>query len=170
MGGLLPGWQHFRDTSNSISRPSQMGPEWMTAAHLSSVPINSRIWITDPPSSSFPACIAFKCVQLQSESMGIAYLQLLREAVMLDGKNIAKAAILIDLAGILRLLFADFNLNVFKEDLLGDRGKAAFREDLQEVKYFHINRFPTLIIKKNGITPKILTGYQSYESLKDSFQ
>jgi len=35
MGGLLPSWNHFEDAGHSISRPLQLGPEWMHAAHLS---------------------------------------------------------------------------------------------------------------------------------------
>ena len=168
MGGLLPSWQHFKDTANSISRPSQMGPEWMTAAHLSGVPINSRIWITDPPSSSYPACIAVKCVQLQSSAMAETYLRSLRQAVMRDGINIAKTSELLTQTKALAANYPDFNASLFQDDLLGHRGKEAFRQDLREVKYLNINRFPTMVIKKGDGTTTVLTGYQTYESLRAS--
>ena len=51
MAGLLPSWKHFNDTVNSLSKPIQMGPEWMHARVISGVDIDDRIWIIDPPAS-----------------------------------------------------------------------------------------------------------------------
>lgn len=166
MGGLLPSWQHYEDAVHSISRPAQMGPEWMHAAHLSGVTINSQLWITNPPASSYPACIAVKCVQLQSEIYTETFLRLLREAVMLDGKNIATNNVLMETAWLLHDEYRDFDLFRFRDDLMGDTGKEAFRKDLQEAKYLGINRFPTLVIKRKEGPAVVLKGYQTYESLK----
>jgi putative protein-disulfide isomerase len=168
MGGLLPSWKHFEDAAHSISRPSQMGPEWMHAAHLSGVTINSQVWITDPPASSYPACIAVKCVQLQSEGFVATFLHLLRKAVMVEGRNIAKTEVLLDAAWLLHDEYRDFDLFRFREDLMGDAGKEAFRKDLQDVKYFGINRFPTLVIARKDSPTVMLTGYQTYDSLRVS--
>ena len=165
MGGLLPSWKHFEDAAHSINRPVQMGPEWMHAAHLSGVTINSQIWITDPPASSYPACIAVKAVQLQSERYAETFLHLLRKAVMVDGKNIAKTGIIQDTAWQLHDDYRDFDLFKFRDDLMGDSGKEAFRKDLQDVKYLGITRFPTLVIKRKEGATVMLTGYQTYESL-----
>jgi putative protein-disulfide isomerase len=176
MGGLLPSWKHFEDTAHSISRPSQMGPEWMHAAHLSGVTINSQVWITDPPASSYPACIAVKCAQFQSEAFVETFLHLLRKAVMVERRNIARTEILMDAAWLLHDEFRDFDLFRFREDLMGDAGKEAFRKDLQDAKYLGINRFPTLVISRNdqsasrsGRSAVMLMGYQTYDSLKSLF-
>ncbi|HXB95871.1 MAG TPA: DsbA family protein [Puia sp.] len=166
MGGLLPSWKHFRDASNAISRPTQMGPEWMHAAHLSGVTINSQLWITDPPASSYPACIAVKCAQLQSERYGESFLGLLWEAAMLAGKNIARNEVLLDASWLLHDRYQDFDLIKFRDDLMGDRGKAAFRKDLQDAKYLGINRFPTLVIERKAKPAIMLTGYQTFDSLR----
>jgi putative protein-disulfide isomerase len=166
MGGLLPSWKHFEDAAHSISRPSQMGPEWMHAAHLSGVTINSQIWIADPPASSYPACIAVKCVQLQSEDFVPGFLRLLQKAVMTEGKNIAKTGVLSDAAWSLHDEYSDFDLFRFRDDLMGNAGKNAFRQDLQDAKYLGINRFPTLVIRRKNGSTVMLTGYQTYESLK----
>src|SRR5688572_2904993 len=90
MTGMIPSWDQYNDAMHSVSRPIQMGPVWMHASQLSGMPMNSRIWMENPPASSYPACIAFKCAEMQSEGAGDRYLRLLREAIMLDGKNIAK--------------------------------------------------------------------------------
>jgi putative protein-disulfide isomerase len=47
-----------------------MGPEWMQAGRIAGLMVADKIWITDPPSSSFPACIAVKCAEDQSTALG----------------------------------------------------------------------------------------------------
>src|ERR1044072_7891663 len=53
MGGLLPAWDSYDDTVNNVTRPIQMGPVWMHAAQVSGMPIQTRIWMNDPPASSY---------------------------------------------------------------------------------------------------------------------
>ena len=98
MGGMLPSWKNFHDEVNSVSRPVQMGPVWMHASQISGMPMDTRIWMEDAPASSYPACIAFKGAELQVAAVAELYLRLVREAIMLDGKNIAKQNVLIDIA------------------------------------------------------------------------
>src|SRR5690606_12765756 len=66
LGGMLPDWKSYNDPINTVSRPIQMGPVWTDASHLSGMPIDSLLWFYNPPESSYPACIAVKCAQLQS--------------------------------------------------------------------------------------------------------
>jgi putative protein-disulfide isomerase len=167
MGGLLPSWNNYHDVINSISKPLQMGPMWMHAAELTGVQIRHDIWATDPPASSYPACIAVKSAGLQSRAAEEKYLFLLRQACMLLGKNIAKADVLVEIADELHI---DENIRfdpiLFKKHLLGSEGREAFRKDLQEVKYRGINRFPSLIIK-DANTAKLVTGYRSFETVAE---
>lgn len=166
MGGLLPSWSNYRDGVNSITKPIHMGPEWAHAKAIGQVPINDRIWMTQPPASSYPACIAVKAVSLQSTAAAEAYLHLAQESVMVHGRDIAKSEVLMELAGQLATAFAGFDPFLFREDLLGERGRTAFRKDLQEAKYRNITRFPTLIIRKSDQAAVVLTGFQTLESLK----
>jgi putative protein-disulfide isomerase len=168
MGGLLPSWKHFNDNVNSIRKPVQMGPEWMHARALSGAEINNRIWMTDPPASSFPACIAIKCAELQSSEIAAHFLNLLQEAVMVKNLNISKSNILLEVASALLVLYPEFDWKRFKEDLFGQQGKEAFRKDLQECKYLNIKRIPTIIFKAFNKVSVLVSGYQSYESLKDA--
>jgi hypothetical protein len=48
---------------------------------------------------------------------------------------------------------------------MGNAGKQAFRQHLQDAKYLGINRFPTLVIRRKDQSTVMLTGYQTYESL-----
>jgi len=168
MVGLLPSWSNFNDSTNSIRKPIQMGPEWMHARETSGVYIDDSIWITDPPASSFPACIAVKCVELQSREMAAVYLSLLQEAVMTKRLNITHTEVLLQQADDLNRRSPDFNLFKFREDLFGETGKEAFRKDWQEVKYRNITRYPTLVFRAPGHNPVLVTGLQSYDSLKDN--
>jgi predicted DsbA family dithiol-disulfide isomerase len=165
MAGLLPSWTSFNDPVNSITRPSQMGPEWMHAKAVSGREIDSSIWIKDPPASSFPACIAVKSAGLQNERTGEKFLRLLWEAVMVGNINIAKTSVLLDCAHNLSIADPGFNLQTFREDLLGARGKDAFMKDWKECKYLGITRLPTLVFSRRGHRTRLLSGMQSYTSL-----
>jgi predicted DsbA family dithiol-disulfide isomerase len=168
MGGLLPSWNGYNDELNSVSRPVQMGPVWMQAGHISGMPMPSRIWMENPPSSSYPASIAVKCAQLQSAFAGERYLRLVREAVMLHGQNIAQQKVLFEIADDLQKEHASFTSERFKEDMKNDNGIEAFRSDLQQVQYRNINRFPTLILRQADKPAIMMTGYRPYPVLLDA--
>src|SRR5436305_1999889 len=55
MGGLLPEWKNYNHEVNSVSRPIQIGPVWMHAGQVSGMPMDTTIWMRDPPQSSYPA-------------------------------------------------------------------------------------------------------------------
>jgi len=166
MAGLLPSWNHFSDALNSISRPIHMGPEWMHARVVSGTQINNQIWIIDPPASSFPACIAVKCAGLQSKEAEDRYLYLLQKAIMVDNLNIARTSVLLDVAATMP---GNFDLSLFREDLFNERGKEAFRRDMQECKYLGITRLPTLVFRRAGRPSLMVSGYQSYKALKKAY-
>jgi len=168
MGGLLPSWKHFNDSINSIRNPVQMGPEWMLARVLSGATINDRIWITDPPASSFPACIAVKCVELQSSGLVADFLNLVQDAVMVKGLNIARNDVLLSCATSLKSQYPVFDLQKFEKDLIGEEGANLFRKDLQECKYLNISRMPTFLFRSPGHCTVLLSGYQTYDSLREA--
>ncbi|OQP45271.1 disulfide bond formation protein DsbA [Niastella yeongjuensis] len=165
MGGLLPAWDHYTDNYNSVQRPAQMGPLWMLASKELDIPIAHRIWVEDPPASSYPACIAVKCAQLQSQKAGKLYLYLVQKAVMQYGLNIARQEVLLQVAQGVAEIDRQFSLTQFKEDMQNDRGQEAFRKDLQEVKYSGINRFPSLLIKQSATPGILITGFKPAEQL-----
>ncbi|MCW3092226.1 MAG: DsbA oxidoreductase [Ferruginibacter sp.] len=165
MGGLIPSWKNFNDPVNFVSRPIQMGPVWMHAAELTGMKIDSRLWFKDAPSSSYPACIAYKCVELQSTELADIYLRLLREACMVEGINIACQSELILIANRLSSYSTEFDVNSFKNDLHNGKGREAFRADLNEVKVNEIQRFPTWIFRRKGNDPVVISGYQPFAAL-----
>jgi predicted DsbA family dithiol-disulfide isomerase len=144
-----------------------MGPVWMHAKQLSGMPIEQNIWISDPPSSSYPACIAVKCAALQSLRAEEHFLRMLREAVMMRGENISKEEVLLNLAEKLAAVDSDFKIEKFKEDIRSDVAMEALRKDLQEVQYHQINRFPSLVIRNKNNKGVLISGYRPYSILLD---
>jgi len=144
-----------------------MGPVWMQASQASGRFIYDRIWVEDPPASSYPACIAVKCAQLQSFEAGEMYLLLVRQAVMADGINIARGQALVNIA--MQVLNAGVALNTkqFKQDLYNGNGLAAFKQDVQEVQLKRINRYPSLLITATNEQPVLYSGCKTYNTLKD---
>ena len=170
MGGLIPDWKTFSDAINHVSRPAQMGPVWMHAARVGNVPIMHSIWIKDPPASSYLACIAFKCVQFQSEEHAAMYLNSMRQACMIHGINISRLDILIQLAEeFQKEIFPAFDLRQFKRDMQSGKGRDAFREDMHEIKVRDIHRMPTFLVQKENARSLLISGYQSYEQMEERF-
>jgi len=171
MTGLLPSWKQYNDPVYSVSRPQQMGPVWLQASEASGMPMQHKIWVTDPPASSYPACIAIKSIELQSRPAANRYLRMLREAVMLQGQNIAKQEVLVQVA---EKLSTDYHgvidVHRFTTDLTSDHGLEAFRGDWQESQNRNISRTPTLIMRTNNKPAIILTGYRPYEVLVQAIE
>ena len=172
MCGLISSWDNYNDTLNSVSKPIQMGPIWLQAKQMSGTYINDRIWFTDPPASSYPACTAVKCAAMQSEKAEELYLYKLREAVMVHGKNIAKRNILLEIATTLSNEHPGLlDIHLFEQDLISDKVIHAFRNDMQEADYRGITRFPTLLINAPGKKEHLMmVGNRPYKALRASIQ
>jgi putative protein-disulfide isomerase len=169
MGGLISNWKNFNDDVNSISRPFQMGSLWAQAQSVSGMRMQDRVWLNDPPATSYLACIAVKCAFMQSRYAGEKFLRYAREAVMLNGLNIAKQDILFDIAKAVDAEI-DFDAGQFINDFAGGAGAEAFIKDLQEVRYKNINRFPTLTVNKGDARGIIITGYRPYPVLQNAIK
>lgn len=126
MGGLLPSWNNYLDSANNVSRPIQMGPVWMHAKQLSGMPIQHNVWMTDPPSSSYTACVAVKSAALQLSQAEEICLRLVREAIMMKGKNIGRQEVQRQVAEEVAGPVPEFTVSRFSEDMKNDNGLEAF--------------------------------------------
>lgn len=167
MGGLLRDWKNFNDQMNDVCRPVQFGPLWMQARIMSGQPIEENIWISNPVDTSYLACMAVKAAALQSKVAEEAMLRKLREAVMMQKKNIGEVDEILKIADILeqeKLL----QKGEFQEDLFSDKVSQLFKQDLDRTKAGEITRFPTLLITFKDKTYQI-TGYRPFRELKKTF-
>jgi predicted DsbA family dithiol-disulfide isomerase len=168
MCGMIPDWNSYKDDMNSITKPLQMGPLWMHASEVTHTPMKYSIWHEDPPASSYPTCIAVKTAGLQSAHAEELYLNSARRLLMLEGKNISKVSVLLEVAR--ELDVADFSFEQFKNDWDSGNGKNAFRSDLQKAKLNNIGRFPTLTFQDETGRGVMMVGYRPYEVLEEGFR
>lgn len=168
MGGLLRDWEHFSDQLNSISKPSQMGPLWAEAKHISGQPLNEHIWINNPVDTSYLSCLAVKAAEVQSPVAGEAMLRLLREAVMIHERNIGETEVIKEIAENLESK-GILDKQKFEDSLLSNEASDLFRKDLENLKIKGVTRFPTMLITFSGKTVQI-TGYRPFHVLLDTFR
>jgi|SRR5690554_2774169 len=169
LAGMIPDWNSFSDPINSIIKPAQMGPVWMEAKYITGADVDDSIWVKDPPSSSFPSCIAVKTAGLQSKETEERMLFALRDAVMKKGLNISKESIISEVAKELVIELPDFNIERFRKEYNQLESRDELRKDMNEVKSHRIGRFPTLAIRKKGFPTVMVTGYRPYEVLLSAF-
>jgi putative protein-disulfide isomerase len=169
MGGLIADWRSYEDPFNDIRRPTQMGPQWFQVSEITGMPLDDRIWQVDPPSSSYPACVAVKAAQRQGQAAAEAYLRRLREAVMMECRNIARQDVLLAVAQE-TAVGSSFDLDRFRDDLAAPETRDAFRQDLRDAAYYDIGRFPTLLVHRSGGRGLILVGYRPYEALCEAVE
>lgn len=165
LGGLLPDWRSFNDPLHSVSRPSQMGPLWYEVRHLTGMPVDERIWIEDPPGSSYPACVAVKAAGRQGAGAGEACLRRLREAVLLERRNVARHDVLSELA---QELAPRLDPDRFLHDLQSEEALEAFREDLKDVAYRGMGRFPAFVLRGESGRAVALVGYRPYDLFREA--
>lgn len=171
MSAMIADWNTYNDPLFSVQKPIQMGPVWMEARHTTGADIHDHIWVSDPPSSSFPACLAVKTAEIQSSQAADQMLFALREAVMKKGLNIAKESVISAVAEELAALMpGEFDLERFKREYNQSECRNLLRQDLKEVKLHQVGRFPTLIVRKKGYQSVMLTGYRPYETLVSAFE
>lgn len=169
MGGMISDWLSYTDPLNAVSRPGQMGPQWLHVKQFTGVELDERIWVDDPPASSYPACLAVKAAELQGATAGTLYLERARNAVMRERRNIARTEVLLELAEELaRLRSSEFDAAQFRADLGSEAAQDAFREDLKETRYREVGRFPTLIFRVPRGRGVLLAGYRPYSALRSA--
>lgn len=165
MCGLIRDWNSYADPIHSVSRPAQMGPLWYHVRQTMGIELDDRLWIEDPPSSSYPACLACKAAELQSAEAGERYLRAVRAAAMLRRCNIAREETLLEVARQLEASWPDgFVAERFAADFQSQSAAAALREDLMTARYYEIARYPTLLMRR-GPKALLLTGYRPLDVL-----
>lgn len=162
-GGLLPGWEGFADVANGIRRPADVAPHWADVARHYGQPIQPSVWLTDPVASSYPPSIAAHTVRLLDPSKEEAFLRRMREAVFLDGRNIARPEVQAECAAA-----AGVDPNLFTRLLEAGAGKAPFERDLAEVRTLPVRGFPTLIMVDANGKGAVLGGTQPFARLEEA--
>ncbi len=165
MGAMIPGWDRYEDPLNAVHRPSQMGPLWMQAARLTGMPMEAGVWVRDPPASSVPACLAVKAAELQSPRAADAMLRRLREAAMVEGRNIARREEILAAA---KAAGDVVDAGRLAAEIDGRQAGAALEEDVREARFLGIGRFPCLRLRAPGREPMQLVGWRPFAALMEA--
>lgn len=148
-GGLLPSWEGFVDAGAGISVPGDVAAHWDAVSRSSRQPIDSRVWLSDPPASSYPASIAGAAVRLVAPEQEGRYLRRLRELVFLERQNIARPEVLH------RALEAiDIDVDGWRAMLDTGAAERAFAADRGLVRGLGVRVLPTLLLDGRGLAPR----------------
>ncbi len=87
---------------------------------------------------------------------------------MIDGVNISRQKFLFQVAEKLSGGMDGFDLARFKKDYSTGAGTEAFKNDLKEVRYKRIQRFPSLMLSSPARQSVMISGYRPYEILRQA--
>lgn len=125
------------------------------------MPVDEKIWLEDPPRSTWPSNIAYKAAEFQGKKLAHKYLRRMREAAASEGKNLEKKEVLVELAEEVGL-----DREKFESDLKSDDAIKAFQEDRELSQSHGATGFPTFLIERRE-GEKWLRGYHSFRYFKE---
>jgi putative protein-disulfide isomerase len=111
-----------------LEDPTRIALQALEASADSGMPVDARIWLSDPPASSHPPCIAVKAAAEQD--LAGPYLRRLREGVYCRRRKLDSADALVEEARAIRGL----DLERFGIDLRSHATLEAFGADLERAK------------------------------------
>lgn len=141
---------------------------WSAMRQVSGMPINPELWFIDPPDSALPACLAFKAVEQQSPVAADQYLRLLRQAALLEFRNIARREVLIQLADELSRDAGDaFDTEHFRRDLDAPRVFSALQSDRREARSVGFGHSPGLFMQRADQRFNLMAAPCAYATLQE---
>ncbi len=84
-----------------LTRARELALATLDAASEAGVPVDARVWLRDPPKSTYPASIAVHAVAEQVDTG--PYLRRLREAILLEGRRMGGPEALLEAAREVRI-------------------------------------------------------------------
>ena len=134
MGGLARDYTRgYSDSEAGIGGPEGAYPglvaHWLDVADRGGMPIDPRLWIEGPISSTYPACMAVKAAAEQSRDGGYGYLRALREGLMCMRRKLDTTEALVEAARPVGLDVARFRIDLGSHAIV-----EAFGQDLEEAR------------------------------------
>lgn len=169
MGGLVEDIGRFSDPLNSIGGDrwhEQVAAHWIDASRRHGMPVDASIFfeLKDEFRSTYPASVAFKAAELQSESLAKIYLRRLREGAAAERKLIHREEVQAQLAEEVGL-----DRQRLLSDIRSGRAQASLLDDLKECRSRGISGFPTFLFRNRDSKEIVLHGYQRYEAFEKCF-
>ena len=142
--------------------PSQQIALWVEVAAESGMPIDPRLWLENPISSTYPACQAVKAAAEQGPGAAYSYLRRLREGLLAGRRKLDHAEALVAEAGPARL-----DVERFRIDLASNASVEAFAADLEEVRSNGFALPSAVFVGQDG-SRQAVSGSNPYESYGDA--
>jgi hypothetical protein len=166
----------FRPVMGGLAR--EFGPalsvvgEWLGAGAASGMPVDARLWIESPPTSSYPACLAVNAAGEQGFEVQSAYLRVLRQGFACERRKLDGLEALVDVGGAVRgldvaRLRVDMGSNATAEllgadleraEAAGERAGVEGRVPLPSLEFFD----------GSGEVVGAVYGFAEYEALRDA--
>lgn len=138
---MLPLFDHVREVMNDPARLWTIADRYRIVSKKTGVYIDDQVWYTDPPASAWPPCQAVKAAERQGLAAADRYIKLLREWVMVEGKNIAKPEIQIALAAKIGL-----DLPQFEKALADPKRTEEVLADIQDAQRENVASRPHFVL------------------------
>lgn len=169
MGGLVEDVTTFYDPLNRIGGEKifEQGAEhWLDASSRHGMPVDSQVFpdMAGEFQSTYPANIAYKAAQMQSEQLADNFLRRMREAAAAERRLLHRREVQVELAQEVGL-----DVRRFVNALEDGSAEKAFYEELRETRGLGISGFPTFHIKNRRGKGIILGGYQRFETFDRAF-
>jgi predicted DsbA family dithiol-disulfide isomerase len=157
-----------------IERPTALALEALDASAESGMPVDARVFLRDPPSSTHPAGLAVQAVAEQAGGARVgAFLRRLREAIMVEGRRMDTAPALLDAAretgGLdVERLRVDFGSNAIVEAFGAHIARARAVPEEHHAPGTGRVRIPSLEVRGAGGTVHGAYGHGPYERWREA--
>jgi putative protein-disulfide isomerase len=140
MGGLVQDSKTFSDPGNGIGGDNWLEPiaaHWIEASQRHGMPVDVTDFVKTDFTSTWPSNVAYEAARLQDRGLADRYLRRLREAAAIEGRDLSRRDVLLDLARETGL-----ELGRFEADLDGE-ARGQFDQDRLECGQRGVHGFPT---------------------------
>jgi len=170
MGGLVEDIDNFYDPLNMIGGEGmfqQVAEHWLDASRRHGMPVDIRVFqdLVGEFRSTYPANIAYKAAQMQSQELADRFLRRMREAAAAECRPLHRREVQVELAREVGL-----DADRFTKALEDGSAEKAFYEDLRECRGLGITGFPTFHIKNRQGEGIFLSGYRRFEAFERAFK
>lgn len=160
---LLPLFEEVREVMNDPSRLWTIADRYRIVSKKTGVYIDNRVWSQDPPHSAWPACEAVKAAERQGLDAADRFIKLLRNAVMLDGKNIAKREVQIELA-----TKGGLDRSSFERDIADPKRREEVLSDIQDARRENVESRPHFVLTNTQGDKVAIAGPRVFSLFKEA--
>jgi len=140
LGGMFKSWDELPPMDPSCGNGESVACLWERLSSEHGVQMDSTIWRRRPVSSSYPASIAYHAAMAQDPKNGFRFMQIVRDLLFLEGKDISEERILVTAA-----IRSGLDIPRFLQSLHDGTSADAFARDIQDAERWKVRRFPTLV-------------------------